>query len=1010
VGAAHEHLRIFLDADAALTRAGDTARLEAAVRECVVPSLADHLVLQIAERPPVADPRGRLRRVTETRVPEREPRWLVFPLLARGAVLGALGLARDEGRPPFGDDDAALTQALVSRVALALDGASLAREALAAHRAAARAAAHTDRLGRLTDELSTALTPAAVAEAVVGVGRAALGASAAFAWFLREQPAGTVLEMIASDGYDGDQLEPHRIIPAEVDLPLWRSVRSGLPMWIESPAALVEQYPAARAAQRSGYGRWAVAPFVVDGRGIGGVSLSFTDARPFRDDERALLAATAGQASLAFERCRLFEAEREPRTRTERAADRARRLQAAAAALSRAATSGGVAHELLRLCVEAVSAQWGVVGVLSGDGASIRLVESVGLPAVTFDRWRHVRMDSRGPMADAARLRQPVWLESAHAFAAAYPDLHASSVLHPAAMAGMPLVASGRLIGAYTLGFEQPRQFAPEERELLTALGQLCAQALDRAHVYEAERRARAALETTNAKLEAIIQASPAAITLLDPEGHIDLWNPAAERTFGWSEAEVRGRLFPGIPEEERTQAAADLVRIGRGEGALVAGREVRRYGRDGRPIDLSLWMAPVHLPDGSWRCLAVMVDITERRRVERAVREREADLEAACEHARQADRRKDEFLAILGHELRSPLRPMATALQLLKLRGEPQAQRERAVIERQIRHLQRLTDDLLDVSRITRGKVRLARERVDLAEVVAGGIEMATPLFEDRRQRLQVVVARGTLFVDGDPVRLAQVVANLLNNAAAFTPEEGEITVSAAAAGEEVVLSVRDTGVGIPGDLLPHVFELYRQAPDARPQSGGLGLGLAIVKQLIDLHGGTVEARSDGPGRGSELLIRLPAAAPPAAELPLLPRRHTDTSPRKILVVDDNREAAESLADLLASFGHQVQVACDASRALELADAFHPEVAVLDIGPASGGLARTVSMDGYDLARHLRRHATAGAIRLIALTGHGEEPDGDRAAAAGFDRQLAKPVDVALLLRLIEVSLPAPN
>jgi PAS domain S-box-containing protein len=1009
VGAAHEHLRIFLDADAALTRAGDTAGLEAAVRDCVVPSLADHLLLQIAERPPIVDPRGRLRRVTETRVAEREPRCLTFPLLARGAVLGALGLARDEGRPTFGDDDAALAQALVSRVALALDGASLAREALAAHRAAARAAAHTDRLGRLTDELSTALTPAAVAEAVVGVGRAALGASAAFAWWLREQPAGTVLEMIASDGYDGD-LEPYRIIPAEVDLPIWRSVRSGLPMWIESRPALTEQYPAARPVASPGYGSWAVAPFVVDGHGIGGVSLSFADSRPFRDDERALLAATAGQASLAFERCRLFEAEREARTRTERAADRARRLQAAAAALSRAATSGGVAHELLRLCVESVSAQWGVVGVVSADGASIRLVESVGVPAVTFDRWRQVRMDSRGPMADAARLRQPVWLESPHCFAAAYPDLHAGSVLHPAALAGMPLMASGRLIGAYTLGFDQPRQFAAEDRELLTALGQLCAQALDRAHVYEAERRARAALETTNAKLEAIIQASPAAVTLLDPEGHIDLWNPAAERTFGWSEAEVRGRLFPGIPEEERTQAAADLARIGRGEGALVTGREVRRYGRDGRPIDLSLWMAPVHLPDGSWRCLAVMVDITERKRVERAVREREADLEAACERAREADRRKDEFLAILGHELRTPLRPMATALQLLKLRGEPQAQRERAVIERQIRHLQRLTDDLLDVSRITRGKVRLARQRVDMAEVVAEGIEMATPLFEDHRQRLQVVVARGTLFVDGDPVRLAQVAANLLNNAATFTPDEGEITISAAAAGDEVVLSVRDTGVGIPADLLPHVFELYRQAPDARAQSGGLGLGLAIVKQLIDLHGGTVEARSEGPGRGSELLIRLPAAAAPAAELLLLPRRHTDTSPRKILVVDDNREAAESLADLLASFGHQVQVACDPSRALELAGAFHPEVAVLDIGLPSGGSSRAASMDGYDLARHLRRHATAGAIRLIALTGHGQEPDGDRAAAAGFDRQLAKPVDVALLLRLIEVSLPAPN
>ena len=380
------------------------------------------------------------------------------------------------------------------------------------------------------------------------------------------------------------------------------------------------------------------------------------------------------------------------------------------------------------------------------------------------------------------------------------------------------------------------------------------------------------------------------------------------------------------------------------------------------------------------------VVDITDHKvLVER--------VELARQDAEHANRAKDEFLAMLGHELRNPLSPIVTALTLLQHRG--QASKELDIIARQVDHVIRLVDDLLDIARITRGKVELRRQVVELDGVVAKAIEIATPLLEQRRHHLEVDVSRD-LRVDGDPMRLAQVVANLLTNAAKYTPKGGRIEVRAAREGDRVVLAVRDNGVGIPRELLPHVFDLFVQGKRTSDRrDGGLGIGLALVDNLVRLHDGEVSASSDGPGTGSTFVVQLPLAGP----VPAAPEPDVATTPgpdvRRVLLVDDNVDAADLLALVLRSEGHHVAVAHDGVQALTLADELRPEVAVLDIG--------LPVMDGYELATRLgERH---GRCRLIALSGYGQPSDRHRSSVAGFELHLIKPVDYATLIAAISRS-----
>ncbi|MGE5793638.1 MAG: response regulator [Bacteroidota bacterium] len=388
------------------------------------------------------------------------------------------------------------------------------------------------------------------------------------------------------------------------------------------------------------------------------------------------------------------------------------------------------------------------------------------------------------------------------------------------------------------------------------------------------------------------------------------------------------------------------------------------------------------------------------------ALEEENAERRRAEEALREADRRKDEFLAALSHELRNPLAAIANAVRLVRLSGADTAEHAAArdIAARQVEHLTRLIDDLLDVSRITSGRIALRVARVELGEVVARALEAVQPLADARGQRLAVRLAEPSAAVAGDPVRLAQVVSNLVQNAIKYSGDGTEIEIAAGRSeidGEPCAfLSVRDSGIGIAADMLPYVFDLFSRAHHARDAcDASLGVGLALVRELVALHGGSVQASSPGPGAGAEFVVRLPLAADEAAATPAArlageagPRAAAD--PRRVLVVDDNRDSAESLAQLLRLFGHEIWQAYTGRDALAAVRARRPDLVLLDIGMPD--------LSGYEVARQIRAEPSLAATRLIALTGYGSEEDRRRSAAAGFDGHLVKPIDFEDLERIL--------
>jgi CheY-like chemotaxis protein len=365
-----------------------------------------------------------------------------------------------------------------------------------------------------------------------------------------------------------------------------------------------------------------------------------------------------------------------------------------------------------------------------------------------------------------------------------------------------------------------------------------------------------------------------------------------------------------------------------------------------------------------------------------------------------QSDRQKNEFLAMLAHELRNPLAPIRNAIQVLKMPHANHEQQEwaKAIIYRQVEQLVRLVDDLLDVSRITQGKIQLKMQLVDAATIVSRAVETSQPLIQSRDHVLNVTLSKEPLYLEADPTRLAQVLSNLLNNAAKYTEKRGRIEVSVEREGDEAVFSVRDSGIGIAPEMLMHIFDLFAQADRSLDRSqGGLGIGLTLVRRLVELHGGSVRASSAGHNQGSEFVVRLPTKER------RVPSPHFENgggrlarpaSTRRILVVDDNADGAESLAVLLRSIGHEVRTAFDGPEALAAGEEFLPEVVLLDIG-----LPR---MDGYEVARRMRAIPGLERVHLIALTGYGQQKDRQRGDEAGFDHYLVKPARLEVLLELI--------
>jgi PAS domain S-box-containing protein len=497
-----------------------------------------------------------------------------------------------------------------------------------------------------------------------------------------------------------------------------------------------------------------------------------------------------------------------------------------------------------------------------------------------------------------------------------------------------------------------------------------------------AEREVRKAGEQARTILESISDAFYA----LDQQWRFTYVNPQAEKVLDRTESELLGNViwdqYPGLAGSEFEQV------FRRTAHDRVAGAVTSYYPDHARWYEMRTYPAP--------NGVAVYFrDVTEQKRAEK-------DRTALLSAAQAANRAKDEFMAILGHELRNPLSPIITALHVLRLRGVHGGEHERAVIERQVQHLVRLVDDLLDVSRITGGKIELKKERIEAAEIVARAVETASPLIKQKQHDLSVDVPRSGLALSGDSTRLAQVISNLIINAAKYTNPSGRIRIEAARRGAEVVIEVSDNGRGIAPELLPKVFEMFVQEHQESDRSqGGLGLGLAIVNNIVLLHQGSVAAASAGLGHGSTFTVRLPvcpdsptSSVDVAASKSELPNANPGAAGNRgrILIVDDNVDSAEMIATFLAIAGYQVQTTPDGPAGLRMLETFVPDVALLDIG--------LPTMSGYELASRLRDQLPR--IHLVAVTGYGREADRVRARAAGFDAHLVKPVDLVLLEKML--------
>jgi PAS domain S-box-containing protein len=500
-----------------------------------------------------------------------------------------------------------------------------------------------------------------------------------------------------------------------------------------------------------------------------------------------------------------------------------------------------------------------------------------------------------------------------------------------------------------------------------------------------------------------LLNAPVAAALLSGPDFVFRLANRSYCELVGRSGLE--GKAFLDVfPELRGSEPQHLLERVYR-DKQMARAEELRIVlnDADGQPRErfLKFSLEPLAVPDTEEPgVILVAVDVTEhvrsRQQIERAHAER-AELLAELTAASQA---KDEFLAMLGHELRNPLSPIVTSLQLMRLRGEEAALREREIIERQVGHLVRLVDDLMDISKVTRGKIDLKFERVDIAQPLDKAIEMASLLLEKRRHRLDVEIEPGLRW-EGDPVRLAQVVANLLTNAARYTQPGGHVRLRAGRVDASWLrISVLDDGVGMVPELRAQVFDLFFQGKrNIDRAEGGLGIGLALVKNIVELHGGRVEARSEGKDKGSEFVVLLPLQTPGAGAQESLPVQQAApaAASRRIMLVDDNVDGAETLARLLGAHGHEVRVFHEPIAALAAVRDFRPDLAVLDIG--------LPVLDGYELARRMRPLLDGHPCRMIALTGYGQEADKARSGQAGFERHLVKPVNPDLVVELVASS-----
>ena len=900
-------------------------------------------------------------------------------------------------------------------------------------------AARVRYLQEVTARATLAPTVDEVARVLVDEGVAALGGTMGALWLVEGA------ELALAHWAGAGRTPAHERPPLAGDNPLALAARTGQPVWVDDRRAYATAFPAAAARSAPGLGAdaeiaMACLPLLAAGQPIGVFLCAFATARTFPPDERAFLATITRQCAVAIERLRLIASERELRLRAEALATGLARLQELAGDLSLVVDLADVARVFLDRGRAAVGAYNAGIWVIDGDHA--HLVGHLGYTpetAAVFERFRYGAADN--PLARAITGEQPVFLSGREVYRSQFGELEAQTRhLNPPgtveAIACLPMIVDGRVLGAVGLTWTEPHAFDASERELLILMVRHGGQAVERARLHGIRERTRVS-QRLLADAGAVLASSLDYVTTLQniaerlvpdaadwcfidviaADGSFDRVAVAHADPTKTELAAVMRRRYEAIPDaasgssrviergepqlvrapddaivaelitdparrralEElglRSWVTAPLRARGRAFGALVLGSTTRSY--DEADLELAIELA---------------------RRAGNAIdNARLYAAEAAARHdAETANRTKDEFLAMLGHELRNPLAPIVTALQLMRERDAVAFVRERAIVERQVHHLVRLVDDLLDVSRIARGKVELRRAPVPLADAVARALEATAPLADERGHVVSVDVPAG-LVIDADRDRLTQVIVNLVTNAARYTPRGGRIGVTAARDGDAVRVVVRDTGPGIPAGLLPTLFEPFVQGERGVDRAeGGLGLGLAIVRNLVEQHGGRVAA-TNPPGGGAELAIWLPSASPAGSE-PVVGAAASGAiaAPARalrVLVVDDNVDAAEMLGELLRVFGHVPTVVHAASEALAQASPA-PDVAFLDIG--------LPDLDGYELARRLRALPGFGRAPLVALTGFGQPSDRATSRAAGFAEHLVKPVDIAKLRAILD-------
>jgi PAS domain S-box-containing protein len=499
-------------------------------------------------------------------------------------------------------------------------------------------------------------------------------------------------------------------------------------------------------------------------------------------------------------------------------------------------------------------------------------------------------------------------------------------------------------------------------------------------------RKAEEAAQTSSRQWQITFDAISDGVILLDPGGRVIQLNQAMEGLLGAGWNESSGTTIQDLLQLPPDDASSPFLRVIR-----TGIREIVELTLEHRWLRVTI--DPIQAPGGiTIAGLCIVSDITDRKQMEEELRRRADDLAVA-------DRRKDEFLAMLAHELRNPLAPIRNALEVIRLNaGNPlEIEAAREIAERQVGHMARLLDDLLDVSRFTRGNIQLRNAAVDLTVTLKQAIESCRPLIKASGHHFATTLPTESVWIEGDHTRLVQIVSNLLNNAAKYTDRGGRIEIEANREGDEAVVHVRDNGIGLGEEMLPRVFDLFAQEDRSLDRSqGGLGIGLTLVRSLVSLHGGTVSARSDGPGMGSEFSVRLPLSVqidrPTTATLPA--SEHPTTSRLRVLVVDDSEDSARSLARVMKLWGHDARFAHDGPTAIEVTSKERFDVVLLDIG--------LPGMDGYQVARELRSRDGETQPTLIALTGYGQDEDFLRSHSAGFDHHLVKPVNLDTIRKLL--------